>query len=954
MWQRFIYSANLKDKLGALTKEELSVLDENGYSLLSYALYHKDTDFVEYLLRDLKLDPRQQAYSGYYKFGIKSPMWKAALSSWQHVKEKVALLHKYSSDLDTLDEAGYSLLSYALYHKDTDLVEYLLRDLKLDPKQQAYSGDHIYVDGKLVQSKSPMWKAALSSQQHVKEKVALLHKYGSDLDTLDDNGMSALTFRMSTGQSIAVLLGYTDLNKKAYGTLYKDDDDDQETPLSIAIDKEQVNNAIMLIEAGANITAKDKTGSSAIHDASLKGLFEVVKLLLDKGANVNEADKFGITPLYFAIFSLDIETIRLLINKGADKSAKITSKYITFSIGHAIIASVISSVLDTDDDESEKIAYSGLKSVLLEFPEAVTSANYAQLIQDLKNHFVNFINDIAEIVGENFHLPENLLGFPVAVAQIKLVEQVFSLLMDYIDSYNNCVKSRCEGNLLPLEFYAAINGDSGLLMRLFKTKPELVNSVYKDISLFETTVLFNHLDTAKIILRHSNFDLNTKDLLGNNVLANIIPLKDLSLVQSLLETGVNIDAVNHNFVSAADKILHQFGDSNYTEAVSIVRQYTKDPMHKLSAMGQEYQSYNFESNKAYVGIVTAGGFWSVEHFSTARKAMTKHNQLQMLVINPEQIDQAFLRNFNGFIMPGGGDSYPKNKEFTMVDLPEDKMLAGEKLYKLILSLADKYSIPVMGMCLGNQYIGLHSGATLHAVKNHFGGNHKGIFIKGTMPYFMSLSTQEQHQLLNNQYWPDIEFGIDTAHSFAVVTNKAGIATVGTYSEVGVVESLSYKNHMIGFQFHPEHYYGILNSDQTIRSNNLINNFLTLTTQHHQWHYFANIKGFKYEDAQNALSRQNDKLMDLVAESVTDHCLPLDCYSQDQKTIIFPVCNTTNSEFSWPSPKLEAFVSIGYCEIPTDICKRVVSEDTDKLPDIYVGHDTLADLNGVCSRDNIEN
>jgi gamma-glutamyl-gamma-aminobutyrate hydrolase PuuD len=281
--------------------------------------------------------------------------------------------------------------------------------------------------------------------------------------------------------------------------------------------------------------------------------------------------------------------------------------------------------------------------------------------------------------------------------------------------------------------------------------------------------------------------------------------------------------------------------------------------------------------------------------------MKKNKALQVLVFDKDLANEEFLKKFNGFIIPGGGDTYPEDKEFTLDDVPEGSMTEGEKLYKTVLAIADKYSIPLMGMCLGNQYIGLHAGATLNATIGHNGGLHKGLFIKGTMPYFMSLSLYEQNQVLHDYDYPNVEFHIDTAHNFGILGNKPGQLTVGAYSEEGVVQSVSYKNHIIGFQFYPENYYAReSSSDFAVRSINLIDNFLSLATQHFQWHDFANGKGFAYQEAQEALQASNQNLMKLINAPLQESsCAPSDILK-------LSTCNSTRAEFKWPEPALEDF------------------------------------------------
>ncbi|NLF08448.1 MAG: hypothetical protein GX594_10785 [Pirellulaceae bacterium] len=83
----------------------------------------------------------------------------------------------------------------------------------------------------------------------------------------------------------------------------------------------QARNVILLrllLDKGAKVNARSKSGSTALHTAALQGGIEVVRLLLEEGADPNVKNDQGQTPLHFAISGdCEIDSVKLLIEAGS-------------------------------------------------------------------------------------------------------------------------------------------------------------------------------------------------------------------------------------------------------------------------------------------------------------------------------------------------------------------------------------------------------------------------------------------------------------------------------------------------------------------------------------------------------------------------------------------------------------------------------------------------------------
>jgi ankyrin repeat protein len=84
-------------------------------------------------------------------------------------------------------------------------------------------------------------------------------------------------------------------------------------------DLEQVRH---LLEAGADINARDRYGQTALMNAAQIGQVELVRLLIERGAALNTTAKYHLTALMLAIINNHTEIARILVQAGTDGSIR--------------------------------------------------------------------------------------------------------------------------------------------------------------------------------------------------------------------------------------------------------------------------------------------------------------------------------------------------------------------------------------------------------------------------------------------------------------------------------------------------------------------------------------------------------------------------------------------------------------------------------------------------------
>ena len=126
-----------------------------------------------------------------------------------------------------------------------------------------------------------------------------------------------------------------------------DRDDDVMTTLFAAVNNNTAEAVKAIIETGidVNTVGHKKSGFTALMQASALGKFDMFKILIDAGADVNAKDNKGATALIRASWEGNLELAELLLKHGADVNARnddgCTALMFAAFDGHPKIAEVL-------------------------------------------------------------------------------------------------------------------------------------------------------------------------------------------------------------------------------------------------------------------------------------------------------------------------------------------------------------------------------------------------------------------------------------------------------------------------------------------------------------------------------------------------------------------------------------------------------------------------------------
>lgn len=330
-------------------KVDVNAQDNLGRSPLHWALIAHNEVLAQQLLSH-KADPKLPDIQGTTPKALAKRLGLKLVLQHQPSVKKLSLDQQLRSLLKQAKDQnspyfGWPLLSIAVLHHQTELVERLLRQGKSplegnenDAISVAIDAGQFEILAKLLShigakatepeiDKVQSWlrKAVRSGNLDVLKALTLKFRTAINLHkapTLSPNWKelvkkSSLGYAIDLGQHEAAGPLFDNLSPSNRSGLY----------LLFAIQKEQMDMAIALIDNGFDVTAKDELGRDSLWYAADSGHSGLLAKLLAHKAQVNRADKQGVTPLMRAVAKDCYGCTELLLEAGSDISKTAESGY---------------------------------------------------------------------------------------------------------------------------------------------------------------------------------------------------------------------------------------------------------------------------------------------------------------------------------------------------------------------------------------------------------------------------------------------------------------------------------------------------------------------------------------------------------------------------------------------------------------------------------------------------
>jgi ankyrin repeat protein len=397
------------------------------------------------------------------------------------------------------------------------------------------------------------------------EIIKMLIEKGADVHSSDNLGMIPFIFAIQSKNDEIIKLLLRNFGKRIQINI---SDTGSKTPLMYAIESENIKLINYLLINGAEINNADIYGMTPLIYAIKSKNNRIIKMLIDKDAEINVADVDSMSPLSYAILNdIDIEIIKLLIERSNIEIINLKDSNNNSPLLHAIKKSnyEIARILFETVTDMYMLDKNG-NTLLMTFVEISDDLNMIKLILYHTIEHPNITNNngltLFDIVIRkkpiNIDIIKYLMDTDVIIIdRVKLEKIVY---LDNFELFKLCLENYLENH-----------------------KDYDPNDLYNVIS---WCIYNNWLDHIKLLCFHKiNFNISNQynkmsvlsSLLNDNYkLINEFD-KNIETINLLLECGVDINLVDDNSMTTIGYIFINSKEisTDDTENIEKFKEYVK-------------------------------------------------------------------------------------------------------------------------------------------------------------------------------------------------------------------------------------------------------------------------------------------------------------------------------------------------------------------------------------------
>ena len=402
------------------------------------------------------------------------------------------------------------------------------------------------IETKNENGRSPLLRASVSGKIAV---VKMLVEAGADVCVTDNEGDSCLTLAAWSEhtETVRYLVGLKDVDVNHA-------ENDGDTALHFAVQEGHGDVVQVLIDAGADLEAKnkdDEQGRSPLLLASVEGHLDIVKMLVEAGAGVRVTDNEGDTCLILASLRGHTETVRYLVGlKEVEVNQKdndgFTALPLAASGSHADVVKVLIDAgadIETKDETGRSPLHWACCSGALAVVKVLVKAGADVCVTNNKGNTCLMLaahNGHTETVRTLLCMPEvdvnqsNTGGCTALVGTVMLKHS--DVLEVLIDAGADIGAKSDRMVRTPLHSACEV-GERDIAKMLVEAGADVCSTDNDGNSCLSLAAYFGHTDTVRYLLGLKDVDVNHRCLSGHTALHHARQKQHTDVEQVLLEHG---------------------------------------------------------------------------------------------------------------------------------------------------------------------------------------------------------------------------------------------------------------------------------------------------------------------------------------------------------------------------------------------------------------------------------